>query len=304
MKETISPVIGVAGLGRMGSAMAARLMDCGFSVIVWNRSAGKTEAIERIGAMVAPTLHSLVAHASTIITVLRDDAAAREVYLASAGLCSSAVSGKLFIDMSTLKPSTLRELHARVRAAGAAMIEAPVSGTVTPARAGKLVALVGGDAADLKRARPVLEALTRRIIHAGPAGQGALLKLVVNLPLAVYWHSLGEALALGETGGLDRRLIVETIADSSAALAVLGLKIPSIMGQSDDVAFDVASMRKDLLAIIETSAGLGTTMTSASAALGAYSAAIAVGLGAEDAVAVTRSTVNGPPSRPNAEQKG
>jgi len=301
VNETPSAAVGVVGLGRMGGAMAARLLDCGFNVIVWNRSADRTAALEACGAKAAPTLHELVTLAGTIITMLRDDAAAREVYLAPAGLYSATVKGKLFIDMSTLKPPTLRELHAAAQAAGAAMIDAPVSGTVGPARDGKLVALVGGEAADLRRAGPILEALTRNIIHAGPAGQGALLKLVVNLPLAAYWHSLGEALALGEAGGLDRRLMVETIAESSAALAVLGLKIPAIMGQTDEVAFDVTSMRKDLLAIIETAAGLGTTTTAASAALSAYSAAIAIGLGAADAVAVTRSAVHNPTSRPGEE---
>ena len=294
-----STAVGVVGLGRMGSAIAARLLDCGFSVVVWNRSAGKTQALEDMGAAVAPTLQTLVAQTGTIITMLHDDAAARDVYTGPTGVCAAEVTGKLFIEMSTLRPSTIRQLHADVQAAGASMVEAPVSGTVAPARDGKLVALVGGDEADLRRADPVLNALTKRIVHAGPAGQGALLKLVVNLPLAAYWHCLGEALALGQAGGLDRRLIVETIAESSAALAVLRLKIPSIMGQSGEVAFDVASMRKDLLAIIETSAALGTNTSAASAALDAYNCAISAGLGAEDAVAVTRTA--GYASTPSAD---
>jgi 3-hydroxyisobutyrate dehydrogenase len=150
------------------------------------------------------------------------------------------------------------------------------------------VALVGGDTEDIARAEPVLRVLTRRIIHAGQAGHGALLKLVINLPLGVYWHALAEALAMGEAGGLDRRLMLDALGDSAAALAVLGMKAPLIMGDSAEVAFDVSSMRKDLLTIIATAEALGSDTSSAETALAAYSAAEAAGIGGEDAVAIAR----------------
>lgn len=300
--ELVSVAVGVAGLGRMGSAVAERLLETGFRVVVWNRSPGKTEALERAGAAGATTCHDLVEACDVVLTLVRDDAAARDVYLSAEGLCTESAQGRLFIEMSTLMPGTVRELHARARGCGASVIDAPVSGTVEPARKGALVALVGGDDGDVERALPILEALTRKIIRAGPVGQGALLKLVVNLPLAVYWHSLADALALGEAGGLDRRLMVETVADSAAALAVLKMKIPSIMGESPDVAFDIASMRKDLLSIIETSATLGSNTTAALSALGAYSAAVAAGFGDEDAVAITRLSGRRPAHSPSSSR--
>src|SRR5690606_21456781 len=159
------------------------------------------------------------------------------------GFLCSCVRGKLFIDMSTLRPSTVQALAGRVKAAGAGFVDAPVSGTVGPAKAGKLLALAGGSEEDLARAREALQVLTRRIIHAGPCGSGARLKLVVNLPLAVYWTALAEAMALGQRGGLDQRMMLETILDSSAALAVLPLKAPTLLGEKAEVAFDVASMQ-------------------------------------------------------------
>jgi len=277
---------GVAGLGRMGSAMALRLLDCGMNVMVWNRTRAAAEQLVAAGAELADTPRALAASCNQIVTMLRDDAAAEAVYTGPEGMLGRHAEGRLFVEMSTLRPTTVRALHQRAAKCGAEMLDAPVSGTVAPARTGQLVALAGGTEATFERAKPLLNALARRIVYAGPAGQGALLKLVVNLPLAVYWHSLGEALALGEAGGLQRELMVETIADSSAAIAVLGLKKNLLLGRSSEVAFDLASMQKDLRLITDTAAALATDSSAATAALAAYSAAVEAGMGAADAVSV------------------
>ncbi len=274
----------------MGTAIAARLLDRGFPLVVWNRSRSRAASLEDRGARLAATPAELVAGSDIVVTMLSDDEAARAVYLGDDGLCSAAAAGRLFIEMSTLRPETVRDLHRKLREHGAAMIDAPVSGTVPPAREGRLLALVGGEENDIRRAEPVLSALTRRVVHAGPAGQGALLKLAVNLPLAVYWQSLAESVAMGETGGLDRKLILETLADSAAALAVLGMKMPAILGESKEVAFDLASMHKDLRLITETAHALGIDADAAIATLGAYGAAVDAGLGADDAVAIVGHT--------------
>ena len=139
------------------------------------------------GAALAPSAAELAAQGDVVIVMLRDDTAALEVYSGEGGLLSQPATGKLFVEMSTLRPATVLKLAGLVRAAGGVFVEAPVSGTVGPAENGQLLALVGAEPEDLERARPQLEILCRRIIHAGPVGQGALLKLVINLPLAVYW---------------------------------------------------------------------------------------------------------------------
>lgn len=282
--------VGVVGLGRMGAAIAARLLDSGFPLTVWNRTTSRAAALEAGGARIAATPRDVLAGTNVIITMLSDDDAARAVYLGEDGLCSAAAKGCLFVEMSTLKPDTVRALHDRLREHGASMIDAPVSGTVAPAREGRLLALAGGDEADIRRAGPVLSALTRRVVHAGPAGQGALLKLAVNLPLAVYWQSLAESVAIGEAGGLDRKTIVETLADSAASLAVLDMKLPAVLGETAEVAFDLASMHKDLRLIAETAESLGVDVDAASAAFRAYGAAVDAGLGDDDAVAIVRHT--------------
>jgi 3-hydroxyisobutyrate dehydrogenase-like beta-hydroxyacid dehydrogenase len=220
--------------------------------------------------------------------MLHDDQAAYDVYSGTDGLLSVPAEGKLFIDMSTLRPEAARALAERCSAKGAAFIDAPVSGTVGPARTGRLMALVGGSEASLERARPILEVLTRRIVHAGPVGNGSLLKLVLNLPLAVYWQSLAEALALGHSGGLALDTMLDAVSDSGGALSALSHKISMIVDDSADVAFDIATMEKDARSILAVGAEFGIPMPTATAALAAYSSAHAAGLGSADAVAIIR----------------
>ncbi|MFP6830040.1 MAG: NAD(P)-dependent oxidoreductase [Gammaproteobacteria bacterium] len=280
--------LGFLGLGKMGAGMAARLLDTGHTVTVWNRTAARTEALEAAGAEVATVPADVVTRSELIISMLHDDQAAYDVYSGTNGLLSVPAGEKLFIDMSTLRPEAARDLAERCSAKGAAFIDAPVSGTVGPARTGRLMALVGGSEANLERARPTLEALTRRIVHAGPVGNGSLLKLVLNLPLAVYWQSLAEALALGHSGGLALDTMLDAVSDSGGALSALSHKISMIIDDSADVAFDIATMEKDARAILAVGAEFGIQMPTTTAALTAYSSAHAAGLGSADAVAIIR----------------
>ena len=268
--------------------MAPRFLSAGHSLTVWNRTPAKAEPLIKQGAAAADTPADVAAASDVTISVLGDDISVIDVYLGDAGLLTGDVTGKLFVDMSTVQPVTSKRIAAEVEARGAQFVECPVSGTVAPAADGKLLGLAGGTADAVDAASQYLDVLCRRIVHAGPAGHGALMKLVVNLPLAVYWQALAESVALGEAGGLTREQILETIADSSAALAVLGLKTPAILGEPGAVAFDVDSMRKDVLAMLETGSGLGVPLPTAGAALTTYAAASAGGLGQEDAVAVVR----------------
>lgn len=280
--------VGLVGLGKMGAAIASRLLDTGHELIVWNRSPTRTREIVERGARAVRSPSEVAEAAEVVIVIVRDDDASLEVFTGANGLLSVPVEGKLFIEMSTIRPATAIGIARRCREKGAGYLDSPVSGTVGPAKEGKLLALVGGDEADLSRARPTLEKLTRRIVHAGPVGRGALLKLVVNLPLLVYWQALAEAVAMGRAGGLDLELILDTIQDSPAALAALGIKKAAILDPTANVASDVTSMRKDLKYIVETGSHYGVPMTASAAALATYAAADAAGLAAADAVVVVR----------------
>lgn len=289
MKKTIS----FLGLGKMGAVMAPLFLQAGHQLTVYNRDPKKATALVDQGAKLACSPQQACDSSDFIFTMLSDDKAIQSVFFDNKGLLSTDVTGKLFIDMSTLQVETVKILSDAVIKQGADFIDAPVSGTVAPAAEGKLMFFCGGEAAVIERATPLLEILSRRIIHAGDIGSGALLKLVVNLPLAVYWQSLAEAVRLGSSGGLNEELMLDAIADSSAALAVLSMKIPTILGADLPVAFDMKSMEKDLNSILTTAQQLNLELPTTTSTLRSYSEAIEKGdMGDKDAVTVVNYLKN------------
>lgn len=283
--------IGLVGTGRMGSAMAVRLIGCGQEITVWNRTVEKTKALAAAGAKVAATPAQLAAAAEMIITILTDAAAIDAVYLGPDGLLGGAVAGKLFVEMSTVRPETKQALARKIESRGAALVDCPVGGTVGPAREGKLFGFVGGETSDVLRAKPVLDQLCRRVEHVGPVGAGASMKLAINLPLLVFWQALGEALVLCRSLKLDPKRLMDIFADTSGGTNVLkvrGGKIAAALEGEDTgpVTFDVDSIRKDLRTMIEEAKALGATLPVAERALECFDAAARDGLGAEDGVAL------------------
>jgi 3-hydroxyisobutyrate dehydrogenase len=278
--------IGLIGLGRMGAAMGGRLLAAGFSLAVWNRTRARADTLLAAGSAWAASPRALAAQCDVVLTIVTDDAAVRRVYSGENGLLAGDVDGKLFIEMSTVRADTIVALGREVAAKGAQLVDAPVSGTVGPAREGKLLALVGGEPEAVERARPVLAPLTRRVAHVGPGGSGTTMKLVLNLPMAIYWQGLAEALALGVRAGLDRAQMLDLIMDSPAAIAALAIKRDAILGAEGEVAFDITGVRKDLLAMVGTGQQLGVPMPAASAALTSFMFATAAGHGGEDLAAL------------------
>jgi len=279
--------IGVLGTGRMGSAMAERLLDSGHTLTVWNRSADKTAALVARGAVAAATPVEVVAASEIVLSVLTDASAIEAAYGGAHGALSAPLAEQLFIEMSTVRPVTPIALAARIRAAGGAMIECPVGGTVGPAREGKLFGLVGGEAADVERARPLLAQMCRRVEHVGPLGAGASMKLAINLPLLVYWQALGEALALAAPAGLDPARLIDILADTSGAPALMkfrGGAVASALAGADlgPAHFNIDSIRKDLRTMLEEGHALGRELPAAAAALGSFDAAASQGMGDRD----------------------
>jgi len=243
--------IGIAGLGKMGSAIAQRLIEVGHDLTVWNRSPEKARPLANAGAKVATNPADVARNAQTVITILSDAAAIDAVYGGPAGLLAGDLTGKLFIEMSTVAPATETALAEKVRAKGAALVECPVGGTTGPAQQGKLIGLMGGEPADVERARPILEHLCRRLELCGPVGAGAVMKLTINMPLMIYWQALGEALALCRPLGLDPARLMELLADTSGGPNVLKVRGPAVAamlkgGDLGPVTFDIDSAVKDL----------------------------------------------------------
>src|ERR1700745_840849 len=205
--------LGVAGIGKMGAAIAARLIEVGQDVTVWNRTPQKDRAVE--GAKIAANAAELAENSQPVIPILTDAAALNAVYNGPSGLLHGKVAGKLFIDMSTVLPATEIALAGAVRAKGAALVECPVGGSTGPARQGKLIGLMGAEPADAARAPPILAQLCRRLAACGPVGAGAVMKLTINMPLMIYWQALGEALALCRPLGLDPARIMDLLSHTS-----------------------------------------------------------------------------------------
>ena len=265
--------IGVAGIGKMGAAIAARLIEVGHEVAVWNCTPDKAKAIA--GATVAATPAELLQHADVIISSLTDAAALDAVYKGPSGLLSGDVTEKLFIDMSTVLPATEVALAEAVRGKGAAFVECPVGGSTGPARQGKLIGLVGGDAADVARARPILEQLCRRLEHAGPVGSGAVLKFAVNLPLMVYWQALGEALALTHALPVSPERLMDLLSDTSGAAAIAKVRAPGIAamlkgGDPGPVTFNVDGGIKDMRAMLAEAKSQGIELPLVDKTLACY----------------------------------
>ncbi len=278
--------IGFCGTGRMGTAMVLRLIDQGHRVSVWNRTAAKTKPLIERGARSAASPAEIARAHEITITMLTDTRAVEAVYGGEGGLLTAEVKGKLFIEMSTLPPETPRKLAASVRAKGAGFVDCPVGGTIGPARDGKLLGLAGGEAADFARARPVLEQLCRRVDHLGANGNGAAMKLAINLPLAVYWEALREAMSLIRDTGIDPAKALEIMGESSGGANALksraGKIVTALAGGSPDVGFDIDGIRKDLRTMLETAGRAGRQLPLAATALGSYDEAAGEGWGNRD----------------------
>lgn len=283
--------VGIAGMGRMGAAMALRLLEVGHIVTVWNRSPDKTVAAVAAGAKVAATAAELAAAVDVTLTILTDAAAIAAVYSGPQGLLAGTAPGKLMLEMSTVRPHVTKALAEQVRTQGAAFVDCPVGGSVGPARQGKLLGLAGGTPEDIARAKPLLDHLCRRVDHVGPAGSGASMKLAINLPLAIAYQALGEAYILCRDLDLDPVTVMEILADSSGGPNFLKLRGPAVAqvlaGQpSQPPTVDIDLMRKDVASMIEEARARGADLPLASVALAVFDQASKAGWGARDASAL------------------
>jgi 3-hydroxyisobutyrate dehydrogenase len=262
-------------------------LGLGHSVSVWNRTPNKTTGLVNAGAHLAATPKLLAESVDVVLTLLTNEAALDEVYSGPHGLLSGAVSQKIFIDMSTVKPAKPKEMALRANAVGAVYLECPVGGSVGPAKEGKLLGFVGGDSADVEKIKPLLDQLCKRVEHVGPYGAGSTVKLAVNLPLMVYWQTLGESLSLVESLGIDPTRMIDILADSSGGpnmLKVRGAMIAQTLSQkkSDQVTVSVATMRKDMRAMIDQAQVNQRQLPLTSLALSQFNTAAETGLDDKD----------------------
>jgi 3-hydroxyisobutyrate dehydrogenase-like beta-hydroxyacid dehydrogenase len=240
------PRVGYIGLGLMGKPMARNLLKAGFPLAVYNRTHARTEDLAAEGATVAGSPRELAAQVDVLCSCVTGPADVEAVYLGSDGVVAGVRAGALLIEMSTIDPETHRRIAARAAERGAAYLDAPVSGGVGGARDGTLTIMVGGDAAAVERARPVLEAMGSRIYHVGPTGSGAIVKLVNNMVVAVNAMAAAEGMLLGVKAGIDPTLLHDILVNASAqSRALAGLKDSTLVGNFEP-GFTVDNMEKDV----------------------------------------------------------
>jgi 3-hydroxyisobutyrate dehydrogenase len=276
----------------MGSAIAQRLMSVGHEVGVWNRNSVKTKPLIDAGAKLFASPAELVEGCEVVVVMLLNDAATEAIYREPNGVLQGKLAGRLVIDMSTIRPDTMKANGSSVMQQGAAFVECPVGGSTGPAKEGKLFGLVGGTKADVARAMPMLEQMCRRIEHVGELGAGSMMKLAVNLPLLVYWQALGEALTICKPLNLPADRLIDILSDTAGtptAMKGRGAVIAKVLGGAPlgETAFGLNAAKKDLATAVQFGASIHAALPVTASALACYEEAEAAGFGDADATAIS-----------------
>jgi 3-hydroxyisobutyrate dehydrogenase-like beta-hydroxyacid dehydrogenase len=280
--------VAVVGCGRMGGAMVGTLRRAGREVLVFNRTGEKAEAVARAtGAEVAASARDAAAGAAVVICSLADDAAVQASYGDPEGIAAGLRPGAVVLEMSTIDPRTVQAVRPLVEEQGAALLDAPVSGSVQLVERGELTVMAGGDPQALERARPVLEALAARILHVGELGAGATMKLMVNAVLFGLNQALAEGLVLAERAGVERTAAYEVFAASALAAPYVHYKRAAFeRPEETPVAFSLDLVAKDIDLALRLAGRTGATMEQTETNRRVVQAAIAAGLGGHDLSAI------------------
>lgn len=282
--------VALLGLGVMGAGMARNLLEGRFPLTVWNRTLSKAKAVEALGATLAPSPRAAAEGAEVVIAMVGDDAASREVWLGEEGALAGVRKGAILVECSTLSLGWVRELAGHARARGAVLLDAPVTGSKDAAEEGKLGLLVGGDAGALDRVRPVLQAVSAKIIHFGDTGAGAIMKLVNNLMGAVQTVALAEGLALAEKAGLDMAKVVPLIINGGPGSPIVKGKAARMVARDyADTQFALRWMHKDAGYALRLADEFGVPMPTVAVAREVYRVAKNLGLDEADFSAVVEA---------------
>jgi 3-hydroxyisobutyrate dehydrogenase len=283
------PTIAFLGMGAMGSRMARRLLENGRTLTVWNRSPAPIAALTQLGAVAAASPRQAAEGADIVVSMVADDAAARAVWLdPRSGAAQGLRAGSIAVESSTVTPGWIAELGAAVEARGAALVDAPVAGSLPAAAAGQLLVLMGGDDAAVDKVKAALAPLAAAFRHLGPSGRGARFKLTLNHLLGAQIALMAEALAGLAADGFDEKAAAEALAGApvvSPAAANYGRLMAA--GQHDKL-FGVDLMAKDLRYALQVGAAKGVKAPIAEAALGVFERASQSGLGDSNASSVRK----------------
>jgi 3-hydroxyisobutyrate dehydrogenase-like beta-hydroxyacid dehydrogenase len=268
------PTVSLIGLGLMGRPMGHNLLEAGFPLVVWNRTASRAESLVAAGARLAASAKEAAARADILITIVSDPPALEQVLWGgdekSGGALAALKKDALYIDSSTVSPALARKVAAASAARGIRFLDAPVTGGTWGAEKGELLFMVGGEEETLEAARPVLSAMGKKIFHLGPSGAGQTIKLAMNLLLALEVDAFAESLALVTGAGLAGEKLVEVMQSSMARAGVLDVKAPVMLKGDYRPSFPLRLMHKDLSLALDLGNQLGVPLPAAAAARETY----------------------------------
>ncbi len=285
---TTKPTIGFVGMGTMGGQMARRLAVSGYRVTGYDVDAGRARRAQEGGVVLAKSPAGAAEAADVVLSSLPDPAAVRRAYLGADGVLAGARRGTTLVDVSTIDPDTWREVGAAAQAAGVDCLDAPVSGGPAEAGSGKLVFIVGGDAAVLERCRPVLLTLGTDVHHVGPLGSGQVVKIVNNVMSMGNVAVAAEAMVLGVKAGVDPQRLFDILSTSGGRSHHFLKRFPNVLAGDFTPHFSIALSRKDVSLALALAAKLEMPVPVASIVRQVYEAAHAQGLGQLDMAGVTR----------------
>ena len=254
--------VGFVGLGAMGGRMAKRLLDAGHRVVGYNRTAEKARALVAAGLVLEKSPRAVAEGVDAVLSMVTDDKALRAIALGPDGVIAGLRPGAVWAEMSTVSPEVTRELGASTTARGAALIDAPVSGSPITLEAGQLSFMVGGDPAALEKVRPCLLAIGPTITHVGELGLAVTMKIATNLGLAVQMLAFSEAVVLAEKAGIARERAVEVLLKSVIASPMIKYRGPFVLGMPTEALFDVNMAQKDLGLALSMGRALGVPLPS------------------------------------------
>jgi 3-hydroxyisobutyrate dehydrogenase-like beta-hydroxyacid dehydrogenase len=246
--------VGFIGLGIMGKAMAVNLVKAGYEVVVWNRTQTKCEELVKLGASSAATPAEVVGQCDTTVCMLSDPAACLEVSLGDKGIAGAITANKAIVDMSTVDAATSSKICQAIKAKGGRFLEAPVSGSKKPAEDGALVILAAGDEDVFKEVLPLFEVMGKKSVYLGEVGNGAKIKLVVNMMLGCMTATFSEAIGLCEKSGLNREEFFDVLgagALQSPWYTIKGNAVNKELYKPEDVTFPMKHMQKDIRLALE-----------------------------------------------------
>jgi 3-hydroxyisobutyrate dehydrogenase-like beta-hydroxyacid dehydrogenase len=287
-EEDMKQKIGFMGLGIMGTPMAANLLKAGYPVMVYNRSPEKAEPLVKQGAGLASNPENLAKAAEVVIAMVTGPEALSALLWGENGAGGAFNPGKVFINMSSVSPRHTRELAARLEPTGVTFIDAPVSGTKKPAEDGTLIILAGGPQEKVQELESLFGAMGKKVVYCGPVGQGSMMKMFINLLLALMMEGFAEVLNFGRLGGLTLPAMLDTVFSGPLNCGLFQMKASNLEQKTYPAAFPFKHMTKDIKYIVDTAYDLSAPVPVAQTLLHLFQSGVAQEWGDEDISAIAR----------------